>query len=55
MGKSNAKPKEKIILTKSTQKEMMKFFLKTSIPKIADDKKRQQNPSNPNTEADKID
>jgi len=55
MEKSTAKPKEKITLPENTQREMMKFFLKTSIPKIAADKKRQANPPNPNLEADNVD
>jgi len=38
--------KEKIKLPKNLQREMMKFFLKTSIPKIAADKERQQKPPN---------
>ena len=40
--------KEKIILKDNAQREMMKFFLKTSIPKIAADKQRKKDPPNPN-------
>ncbi|MDL2273400.1 hypothetical protein LJC34_02490 [Oscillospiraceae bacterium OttesenSCG-928-G22] len=36
----------KIILPQTLQREMMKFFLKTSIPKIAADKEKQQIPLN---------
>ena len=35
---------DKIILPQNLQKEMIKFFLKTSIPKIAADKEQQQTP-----------
>ena len=34
--------KEKIVLPENTQREMMKFFLKTSIPKIADEKRKME-------------
>ena len=44
MDKRENPTKEKIKLPKNLQKEMMKFFLKTSIPKIAADKERQQEP-----------
>jgi hypothetical protein len=38
---------EKIILPEKLQREMMKFFLKTSIPKIALlDREKQQSPEN---------
>ena len=49
--------KEKIILPKNTQREMMKFFLKTSIPKIAEKnrQKNQKHPPNPKLEAAKDD
>ena len=46
--------KEKITLPENTQREMMKFFLKTSIPQIAE-KNLKKNPPNPNTEAVKND
>lgn len=35
---------DKIILPQNLQKEMIKFFLTTSIPKIAADKEQQQKP-----------
>jgi len=40
--------KEKIILPESLQREMMKFFLETSIPKIvkADREQQQTSPKN---------
>ena len=55
-----ANTKEKIILPENTQREMMKFFLKTSIPQIADKKRKMEsgeskNPPNPKTEAVKLD
>ena len=49
MDKREAPAKEKIILPQNLQREMIKFFLKTSIPKIAADRERekeQQQPSN---------
>jgi len=49
---SNAK--EKIVLTENTQREMMKFFIRTSIPKIASDKKQKKQP-NPDMEAENND
>jgi len=55
MDEPNTIPKEKITLPENTQREMMKFFLKTSIPKIAADKKRQTNPPSPKMEADWVD
>jgi len=47
------KANEKIILPENTQREMMKFFLSTSIPKIAADKQHNSNhiQLNPKTEA----
>jgi hypothetical protein len=43
MEKKEIDANEKIILPKNLQREMMKFFLKTSMPKIvADNKERQQ-------------
>ncbi len=44
--KNEAKTTDKIILSNNLQREMMKFFLKTSIPKIAADKEKQQIPLN---------
>jgi len=38
----------KIILPQNLQREILKFFLKTSIPKITADKERQQQPQNSN-------
>jgi len=46
MDKRESPAKEKIILPKNLQREMIKFFLETSIPKIAADKERQQQPPN---------
>ena len=46
MDKREAPAKEKIVLPQNLQREMMKFFLHTSIPKIAADKERQQQPLN---------
>lgn len=46
MDKREAPAKEKIVLSKNLQREMMKFFLHTSIPKIAADKVQQQQPLN---------
>jgi len=44
--KQEAYTKEKIILPKNLQREMIKFFLKTSLPKLAAlDKEQQQNPN----------
>ena len=41
--------KEKIILPVNLQREMMKFFLKTSVPKLAEtEKERQQTSPNKN-------
>jgi hypothetical protein len=37
------KEKKKIILPDELQKEIMKFFLKTSIPRIARKKREEQN------------
>ena len=45
MEKREAPAKEKIILPQNLQREMIKFFLKTSIPKLAEDKAQQQKPS----------
>jgi len=36
MEKKNPDTKEKIILPKNLQREMMKFFLRTSMPKIVE-------------------
>ena len=36
--------KEKMVLPQNLQREMIKFFLKTSIPKITADRERQQKP-----------
>ena len=47
----NPKPdeKEKITLPDKLQREMMKFFMKTSVPKLAEvNKERQQQPPNSN-------
>jgi len=49
MDKRETPAKEKIVLPKNLQREMMKFFLQTSIPKIANDKERQQKPLNSKT------
>lgn len=50
MEKAKSDKKEKIILPENLQKEMIKFFLKTSIPKIIEDKERQQPPENSKNE-----
>ncbi len=42
MGNKQPDVKEKITLPEKLQREMMKFFLKTSMPKIADTNKKQQ-------------
>jgi hypothetical protein len=48
MGDKQPDSKEKIILPENLQREMMKFFLKTSMPKIAaTDKEKQQAPKIP--------
>ena len=53
MEKKEVSPQEKIILPKNLQREMMKFFLKTSMPKIvAANKKRQQTSEIQNEGAD---
>jgi hypothetical protein len=44
MDKRETPAKEKIKLPKNLQREMIKFFLHTSMPKIAADKERQQKP-----------
>ena len=47
--KQATESKDKIIIPQNLQKEMIKFFLKTSIPKIAAEKeqgKQQQKTSN---------
>ena len=48
--KTDSKDKEeKIILPVNLQREMMKFFLKTSVPKLAEaEKERQQTSPNQN-------
>ena len=48
MEKREEPAKEKMVLPQNLQREMIKFFLKTSIPKIAADKERQQKPPNSN-------
>lgn len=40
--KQTTEDKNKIILPQNLQREMIKFFLQTSIPKIAADKEQQQ-------------
>ena len=51
--------KEKFILPENLQREMIKFFLKTSVPKIAEinkeENKNQLTPENSKRGADKID
>ena len=42
--KQTTKDNDKIILPKNLQREMIRFFLTTSIPKIAADKEQQQKP-----------
>jgi len=43
MEKKDAGSKEKIILSKNIQREMIKFFLKTSMPKLDElDREKQQ-------------
>ena len=39
---------EKIILPQNLQREMIKFFLKTSIPKVNADREQEQTPPNSN-------
>ena len=46
MEKLKTDKKEKIILPENLQREMIKFFLKTSVPKIVAEKERQQPPKN---------
>ncbi|MCL2577506.1 MAG: hypothetical protein FWE27_05590 [Defluviitaleaceae bacterium] len=46
MEKRETPAKEKIILPKNLQREMIKFFLHTSIPRLAADKEQQQTPPN---------
>lgn len=47
MDKKKANPKEKIILPKNLQREMIKFFLKNAAPKLAAlDKEQQQTSEN---------
>ena len=46
---------DKIILPKNLQREMIQFFLKTSIPKIAADKEQQQKPPIKNDRSGKND
>jgi len=54
MDKQETGKKEKIILPQNLQREMIKFFLKTSIPKLAAiDKERQQLPPNPDKKGGK--
>ena len=57
--KKDSKEKEKIILSENLQREMIKFFLKTSIPKLAaleKEKENQQKPPSSNEKAvEKID
>ncbi|GHU53606.1 hypothetical protein AGMMS49975_12130 [Clostridia bacterium] len=36
---------DKIILPQNLQREMMRFFLKTSVPKIVEADRKQQQPS----------
>ena len=43
--KDSKDAKDKITLPDNLQREMIKFFLRTSMPKIAADKERQQTPS----------
>jgi len=43
MKKDILKSDKKIILSKTLQEEMMKFFLKTSIPRILQEKKDKAN------------
>ncbi|MCL2199982.1 MAG: hypothetical protein FWB80_13780 [Defluviitaleaceae bacterium] len=45
MKKKEVDPKEKIILPKNLQREMIKFFLNTSVPKIAEANKLRQQTS----------
>jgi hypothetical protein len=42
--KKSPDTKEKIILPKGLQREMVKFFLKTSVPKLAELNKEQSSP-----------
>ena len=46
MEKPRADKKEKIILPDNLQREMIKFFLKTSVPKIVEEKEHRQPPEN---------
>ena len=46
MEKPKTEKKEKVILPENLQREMIKFFLKTSVPKIVEEKERQQSPEN---------
>jgi len=48
MDKREIPAKEKIILPQNLQREMIKFFQKTSIPKMSKDKEQQQIPPNSN-------
>ena len=43
-------PKEKIILPDNLQREIIKFFLKTSVPKLAElNKEKENQQTSPNT------
>lgn len=50
MEKPQTDKKEKIILPENLQREMIKFFLKTSVPKIIKEKERQQPSENSKNE-----
>ena len=52
MEKREAHAKEKIILPQNLQREMIKFFLKTSIPKIKAGKAQQ--PPNSDKELERV-
>jgi hypothetical protein len=54
MEKRETPAKEKIVLPQNLQREMIKFFLKTSIPKIHADKKQRQKPPNSNKELERV-
>ncbi|MCL2360677.1 MAG: hypothetical protein FWC73_02550 [Defluviitaleaceae bacterium] len=43
MNKSNKEDRQKIVLSDELQKEMMSFFMKTSIPRIAKEKRKNKN------------
>ena len=53
MEKRETPAKEKIILPKKLQREMIKFFLHTSIPRLAADKEQQQKPPNSKQELER--